>query len=289
MSFGVEAAQNGGAIAQYHAGGETMLSNLHTHSVFCDGKSTPEEIVLAAIDGGFTSIGFSGHGYTPFDLSYCLRDTEGYLAELDRLRSVYGKKIEIYRGLEEDAMAPADRSRFDYIIGSSHYLCIRGEYHAIDSGREYFEACLAAVGGSVTALAETYYTAFCDYIKKRRPDIIGHFDLITKYDEQDPPRLLNDPEYRRIALRFVAEAATADCLFEVNTGAMARGLRTSPYPSEELLHYLKACDARLILSSDSHVASTLGFAFAETERYLYDIGFRHVYALVGGEFVKRPL
>ncbi len=38
-----------------------MLANYHTHTTYCDGKNTPEEIVLCAIEKGFTSIGFSGH------------------------------------------------------------------------------------------------------------------------------------------------------------------------------------------------------------------------------------
>ena len=37
--------------------------NLHTHTTFCDGKDTPEELVEAAIAKGFDSIGFSGHSY----------------------------------------------------------------------------------------------------------------------------------------------------------------------------------------------------------------------------------
>ena len=63
-----------------------MLANYHTHTSFCDGKNTPEEIVLYAIEKGFTSIGFSGHGYTPFDLRYCMKDTEGYIKEISRLK-----------------------------------------------------------------------------------------------------------------------------------------------------------------------------------------------------------
>ena len=45
-----------------------MLSNLHTHSTFCDGRNTPEQVVTAAIEQGFDSVGFSSHGYTSFDL-----------------------------------------------------------------------------------------------------------------------------------------------------------------------------------------------------------------------------
>ena len=64
-----------------------MLANFHTHSTFCDGKNTPEEIVLAALEKGFVSIGFSSHGYTPYDLRYCMKDTDGYIADIKRFIS----------------------------------------------------------------------------------------------------------------------------------------------------------------------------------------------------------
>lgn len=37
-----------------------MLANFHTHTIFCDGKNTPEEIVLAEIEKRFSALGFSG-------------------------------------------------------------------------------------------------------------------------------------------------------------------------------------------------------------------------------------
>ena len=37
------------------------LQNLHTHTTYCDGINTPEQIILTAIDKGFGAIGFSGH------------------------------------------------------------------------------------------------------------------------------------------------------------------------------------------------------------------------------------
>ena len=37
------------------------LQNLHTHTVFSDGKNTPEEMVLGAVRAGCTSLGFSEH------------------------------------------------------------------------------------------------------------------------------------------------------------------------------------------------------------------------------------
>ena len=109
------------------------MINLHTHSTFCDGINTPEEIVLGAIAKGMPAVGFSGHGYTPYDLRYCMKDTEGYRREILRLKEKYRGEIEVYLGLEEDAFYPADRTKFDYIIGSCHYFFADGVYYPIDS------------------------------------------------------------------------------------------------------------------------------------------------------------
>ena len=266
-----------------------MLTNYHTHTCFCDGKNTPEEIVKSAIDKGFKSIGFSGHGYTPYDLSYCMKDIDGYINEISRLKEKYATKINVYCGVEEDAFSYVERERFDYIIGSSHYFKIGNEYCAIDSGCDYFKECLIKFGGDILKLAENYYEAFVGYIKARKPDIVGHFDLITKFDELDEPILLNNKEYIKMACGYINSAAQEDVIFEVNTGAIARGYRKSPYPSEELLYELKKCDAKLILSSDSHSRDTLDFYFKEATKFLSDIGFSAVYEFDGGTFLKRTI
>lgn len=262
-----------------------MLSNFHTHTSFCDGKNTPEEVVISAISKGFLSLGFSAHGYTPFDLSYCMQNTDAYRTEILRLKEKYKKNIQIYLGVEEDAFAPTNREKYDYIIGSSHYIYKDGRYFSIDSSHDWFKKCLSLFDGDALALASQYYETFCDYINKRKPDIIGHFDLITKYDETEP-LLLDNPEYKKIARGAALRALKSGSLFEVNTGAIARGYRRAPYPSEDLLHLLSENDAGIVLNSDSHSKDTLDFAFSETKRYLYDIGFRKLYTLFDGKFIK---
>lgn len=265
-----------------------MLSNLHTHTVFCDGEHTVNQVVLSAIEKGFDSLGFSGHGYTGFDLTYCMKDTEGYIAAVTAAKQQFGNQLEIYLGVEEDAFSPLkNRKAFDYIIGSSHYFHIEGVYYAIDSSPAGFEKCVSLFNGDVCRLAETYYAAFCDYLSVYKPDIIGHFDLITKFAESDTsPRLLDNPMYRDIATHYLKQAMKTDCLFEVNTGAVSRGYRTTPYPSVDLLHTLKENGGKVILSSDSHQAETLDYHFSETRALLKDIGFLYVYVLSNGSFVK---
>ena len=64
--------------------------NYHTHTCFCDGKDTPEEMVLEAIRLGCKALGFSGHSHTPFDDSFSALD---FLTEKN-LRSALNEKIQ---------------------------------------------------------------------------------------------------------------------------------------------------------------------------------------------------
>ena len=265
-----------------------MLSNLHTHTTFCDGKNTVDEVVQAAIEKGFHSIGFSGHGFTDFDRSYCMKDTNGYIAAVNAAKTHFAGKIEVYLGVEEDAFYPLpNRKEFDYTIGSSHYFNINGTYYPVDSNPACFAKCADAFHGDYIALTESYYRAFCEYLISHRPTIVGHFDLITKFDELEGSfEMLKDPAYQALANKYLLEAMKAGSFFEVNTGAISRGYRTTPYPSGELLHTLKKENGRLILTSDSHRADTLDHSFEDTRHLLKEIGFEYVYALYGGVFAK---
>ena len=266
-----------------------MTSNLHTHCTFCDGKNTPEEIVLAALDKKFCSIGFSSHVNTPFDLRYCMKDSEGYVAEITRLKKKYEGEIEIYMGIEEDAHALCDRSRFDYIIGSSHYSVKDEKHLPIDSSREYFDACLDGWKHDYMAFAEDYFSFFCDYIAKRRPDIIGHYDLITKFDEKYPPIFLKNSEYHAMVKKFTEKIVDLGVIFEVNTGAMSRNFRTTPYPYVDLLHLIKKHGGRITLSSDSHAKETLDYGFEDAKILLRDVGFNESFVLYHRKFTAVPL
>ena len=261
-----------------------MLTNYHTHTTYCDGNNTLEEIVLSAIDSGMNAIGFSGHGYTPYDDSYCMQNTEEYLNEITSLKEKYKSKIQIYAGIEEDSFHQISRKDFDYIIGSSHYFLKDGVYYPVDSDYDCFKECLKLFDYNVESLAENYYSAFCDYISRRKPDIVGHFDLITKFDEIDIPRFFNNENYLAVAKKYMSEAVKNDVIFEVNTGAISRGFRKDPYPHADLLHIIKRNNGKVILSSDSHSKDTLTSYFEDAKAILRHIGFKHISILYDNEF-----
>ena len=101
-----------------------MIRDLHTHTLYSDGRATPEEMILAAIEKGLGEIGISDHVYTFFDESYCMKKerTGEYLAEIAALREKYADKITVKCGIEYDAYSTEPTAPFDYAIGSAHYL-----------------------------------------------------------------------------------------------------------------------------------------------------------------------
>ncbi len=99
-----------------------IRSNFHTHSSYCDGHDAPEEMVQAAIDLGFTHLGFSGHAHNAIeDCSMSAQGQEEYRQVIRQLQKKYEDKIELLCGLEKDYYADPDRSGFDYVIGSVHF------------------------------------------------------------------------------------------------------------------------------------------------------------------------
>ncbi len=265
-----------------------MLTNYHTHTQYCDGKDSPEDMILHAMNLGFKSLGFSGHGYTDFDVRYCTRKEKMdiFIYEIKKLKKKYEQDIQIYLGAEEDMYAPVERSNYDYIIGSSHYSNFGDIYYPIDSNYDYFNQSLSLYGNNHLGFAETYFSKFCDYINTRKPDIVGHFDLITKFAERLEPFFFEDERYIELSKKYMKEAMKSGCIFEINTGAMARGFRSTPYPHEELLHVLYKGGGKITLCSDCHDKMMLDWGFEEARELLRDIGFKKKYILYNNEFVE---
>ncbi|MBR2322887.1 MAG: histidinol-phosphatase HisJ family protein [Clostridia bacterium] len=266
-----------------------MVATFHNHTTFCDGKNTPREMVEYAIENGARAIGFSSHGYTPYDLRYCMKDTDSYIAEINRLKIEFKDKIEVYLGIEEDAFAPVDRSKFDYTIGSMHYIEKGGVYYPIDSSIDYNNKMRLAFDYDAIKIATQYYEKFITYIKTRKPDIIGHFDLITKFDEKAESLFLDNQEYHLLAQKYLDSLLPVDSIFEINVGAIVRGYRTKPYPYTNLLHKINKQGGKIILSIDAHSKELLTYDFTDTIKYLKDIGFSSVYTIKDGKFVKENI
>lgn len=242
------------------------MIDLHTHTIFSDGKNTPEEMVLSAIEKGITTLGFSDHSYTPFDIDCCIKleKIEAYKTEIGRLKEKYKSQIEILCGIEQDYFSETDIKDYDYVIGSVHYLKLGDEYIWVDGDPKYLiSAAEKYFGGDIYTLIEDYYKKVGEIVEKTGATIVGHFDLITKFCEKEPFFDQNHPRYIKAWKNAVDKLLKANIPFEINTGAISRGYRTTPYPAKDIRKYILQNGGRFILSSDSHDAKTLAFKFNE--------------------------
>ena len=262
-----------------------IRGSLHTHTKYCDGKNTPEEIVKAAIEKGFSYIGLSGHSYTFFDKSYAMsmENTDKYFEEVKNLKEKYADKITVLCGIEKDAFSDYPTDRFDYAIASCHYVKVGDSYYAVDHAPEIQAETIKNVfGGDPYTYAENYF----ETVGNMQGDIIGHFDLVTKFDREGKIFSPNEERYKKAALNALEKLLEKNSVFEVNTGAMARGYKDAPYPATWLLEIIKKSNARIILTSDCHQSQNLDYAFFETEKMLFDMGFKEFYNI---DFIKGSL
>ena len=240
-----------------------IFTDLHTHTCFCDGKNTPEEMILSAIEKGLKTIGLVVHAYIP-DATYCvsLSGAEEFKKQVNQLKEKYKDKITVLCGVETDYFSDMSLSGFDYIIGSVHYFSVDGVLFDVDHSKDMFVKIVNEVfGGDYYAAAENYYSSVGKVIEKTNADIIGHFDLITKFNQDDCLFSTSHPRYIAAVNGALDKLVKENKPFEINTGAMARGLRKEPYPSMDIIENIKNRGGKFVLSSDSHSAQNIAYQF----------------------------
>ena len=78
-------------------------------------------------------------------------------------------------------------------------------------------------------------------------------------------------------------------LFELNTGAVCRGNRTTPYPQDFLVKELKRLGFGVVISSDCHQKEKMDFWFEEGKEFLLHCGYKERHILTKEGFVPVPL
>ena len=263
--------------------------NLHTHTVYCDGSNSVDEMVEAAINAGLDTIGFSGHFILDIEPpQWWSMDEERvakYRVDIIKAKEKYKGRINILLGCEKDYFSPVPKDEYDYSIGSVHYVLKDGVYIPMDIEAEELQNAIDQLyGGDSLAMAKDYYSLVADVYNRTGGEIVGHFDLLTKFNEKHPYLDTDCKEYRAAAL----EAADAllenrELVFEINTGAMSRGWRSAPYPAEFILKYLIEKNGRIIITGDSHAAESITYAYGDALEYARSCGAKEIWTIKSGK------
>lgn len=228
--------------------------------------------MLAAIQKGFKILGFSSHSMFPFWTETYMQpeNFEKYCSEIKNLRQKYQDKIEIRLGFEADYIPGISFPRFDdykkfqpdFLIGSVHFIFQKDGIFAVDDSPEkLFAALKKYYQNDEKKLIGEYFASEREMLKKGDFTILGHADLIRKFNEKFPFFDETSEWYKREEKTLADAISSSGVIVEINTGAISRGWKTNPYPSDNLLSLLHERNVPLTLSSDAHSAENLDCSF----------------------------
>ncbi len=265
------------------------LQNLHTHTTYCDGKNSAEDIIKEAIRLGFTGLGFSGHAPMPDSISakYTVskEDIPKYKAEIRALGEKYADRLDVFLGIEFDMLSDTPLDDYDYVIGSVHYIRHGNTVVDFDTSADGTKKIIDEIyGGNGLAFAKEYYEELSRLPEILIPDIVGHFDIVAKHCEKLPFFDIQSKEYKDYALEALHTIAPKCPMYEVNVGGIPRGYRITPYPPKFILKEMKTLGCKLVISSDCHNLDYLNHGFDEAITLIRDCGFKEVYELTKNGF-----
>lgn len=260
----------------------SKLSTYHLHTTFSDGEFPPERMLEVAVNYKCPEIGFSDHAPMDFDCCWSMKKEAipSYISTLEALREQNKDKIKVYIGIEQDYFSPELDWKPDFIIGSVHFILKDGHYLEVDKSAEVMKYNIDTYyGGDVYAYCEDYFALVADVYNKTKCDIIGHLDLVTKFNEKMPIIDETHPRYVSALNKAIEALIKTPATFEINTGAIARGYRTKPYPSESTIMRLRDMGERFVINSDTHTDYTLDYNLNEYARIFDMLGIKYIRSL----------
>ena len=263
-----------------------LKANFHTHTTFCDGSDSPEAVAKYAFTGGMSHLGFSGHMDADIHM-----DWPSYVKEIRRLKDLYVGRMDIFLGVELDTLYDPGSicgedglPEAEYIIGSTHFLDVPSAVPmSVDSSPEQMEAlCREFFEKDYYRLSKAYYDLESQVYARTGCTFVGHFDLVTRFNDNMHFLDEEDPRYMHPALEAMEYLVSLGIPFEINCGAVNRGRKKELYPRTSLLSALHSFGGEILISSDAHQKELLCGAFDEAVQNAAACGFTHTNILEHG-------
>lgn len=235
--------------------------NFHTHTQFCDGHATMDEMVKGAGDADIRLLGFSPHSpvCVPSPCNMPREAVPLYLDEMERLREAY-PDVALFTGMEIDYISEDfgpfidyfQKLPLDYSIGSVHFVPTQeGIPVDCDGSPERFARNLEeAFSGDLRYVVETFYIQVIRMIERGGFDILGHFDKIASNASSIDPEIEDRHWYISLVDDVIEGARSTGLIVEVNTKALEDRKRI--FPSESLLPRVIEAGVPLMVNSDAH-------------------------------------
>ena len=261
-----------------------MFADYHVHTQFSDDSEYPmEQVVRDAVALGLNELCFTDH------VDYGIKvdwdsgeeivtragnlmanvDYPKYLASIEALRKQYGDKITLKAGLEFGVQVhtvPQYHALFqkyplDFVILSVHQV----------EDQEFWTQEFQQ-GRTQQEYNERYYQELLELTKIYQDySVLGHLDLIVRYDEQG---VYPFEKVKPMVAETLRNAIANGKGIELNTSFHRYGLKDST-PSRAILELYRDLGGEILtIGSDSHKPDHLGAYIREGHAYLRSLGFR---------------
>jgi histidinol-phosphatase (PHP family) len=252
-----------------------------------------QEVVEAAIDAGLSDVGISSHAPLPFatDWNMPVASLTNYVREVRNLRHQYEDRISVWLGAEIDYI-PGDEVRefqrkeilpagFDYFVGSVHFLGAGYPPRSFDGTRKVFEQILDEdYQGDIRVMVQDYYSRLPGLLEMPLVKIVGHLDVIKRWNSDRPFFTETEPWYRECVESALQAIAGSGVVVELNTAGWRKGL-PDPYPSPWILEGCRDLNIPLTVSADTHTPRDVAWGYDRAEKLLESLNIRAVRPPVG--------
>ena len=218
------------------------MKNYHTHTTRCKhAEGTMEEYIEAAIEMGYTTLGFSDHTPWPSEGRWRMdaSEIEDYCNEVNRMKEKYKDKIDIKLGLEAEYVPELmdwlknliKKHNIEYLIFGNHWVK-KGQY----------EVFYSSMKGSKESL-NTYCESAIEGLKTGLYSYFAHPDwfMTTNYWWTD--------QCEEISRKICMYCKEHDIPLEYNLAGM-RGFYEYPHP--KFWQIAKQCGCKAIIGVDAH-------------------------------------
>ncbi len=262
------------------------ISDYHTHNQLCrHAAGNLEDYVKAAIKIGLGEIGFCDHFpmyYLPENIpieKYAMTMDEfpEYINEAERLKEKYNEQISVKLGIEVDYIKGQEveisnalkkfSDKLDFVFGACHVLMDRLGAWCFDD--PYFIANYNIYG--IDSIYEQYYDKLLHLVESDLFDVVAHFDLPKKFNKFPKN---HDRIFEKV-IKVLKSIKRNEMVIEINTSGFRKDVKEQ-YPSWDIIREMYNLDIPILLGSDAHLLTEVGYMFKEVLSELKKIGFNQL-------------
>ncbi|MCA1030561.1 histidinol-phosphatase [Bacillus timonensis] len=159
---------------------------------------------------------------------------------------------------------------FDYVIGSVHWIDDFGidlEVYKAEWGKR-----------NVYQIYNDYFDQIVTLAQSNLFDIVGHLDLVKifNYVPEDEDFLFEQYE------KITSALANSKTCVEISTAGLRKPIKEI-YPSRKLLEMCFSKSIPIVLSSDAHIPSDVGYGYDKAIKLAKDVGYTHLMTFSKGK------